>query len=236
MSLKDKLVVITGASRGMGREISISIANEGAKVVLIGRTKSELNKLSDEIGNANASVISIDISNEELVKKAVEEVSNKYGRIDFLINNAGVGYFKNLEKFSEEEWDSVMSTNVKGTFLMSKHIVPLMKKEKSGHILTIASDVSKRTFAEGSVYCASKYAQDALMSSLRSETRSFGIKVSVIYPGLVDTYFGDSDMGGDHKKDWLKTKDIADAVMYVLNTPKNVVVDELMIHPMTQEY
>ena len=123
-----------------------------------------------------------------------------------------------------------------GHFLITKHIVPLMKQQKSGHILTIASDVSKRTFAEGSVYCASKYSQDALMSSLRKEVREFKVKVSLVYPGLVDTNFGDSTQGEPQKSNWLKTKDIADSVLYILNTPTNVVIDELTIHPIEQEY
>ena len=236
MELKNKVAVITGASRGIGKEIALSLAAEDVRVALIGRTQSDLETISESILQKEASGYAVDISNEKAVEETILEILNEFGQIDFLINNAGVGSFNEFEKFSENEWDRIMDTNVKGTFLMTKHVIPSMKKKKSGHILTIASDVSKRTFANGSVYCASKYAQDALISTLRKEVRPFGVKVSLIYPGMVDTYFGDSKMGEDHKQMWLKVQDIAQAAVYVLNTPKHMVVDELMIHPMCQEY
>ena len=100
----------------------------------------------------------------------------------------------------------------------------------------LASDVAKRTFSGGSLYCASKYAQDAFSASLRKELRSHGIKVSVVYPGLVDTFFHDGNPGQPHRAEYLKPHDIADAVAYILNAPAHVVIDELMLHPLVQDY
>lgn len=236
--MEKKVALVTGASRGIGKEIALALAGQGVQLALLGRTESDLKSLQHEITSINvkSEIFAIDISNEIAVQKIVAKTIEVFGQIDIVINNAGVGTFVDLEKISEQEWDAMMDTNVKGTFLVSKHVVPIMKARKSGHVLTIASDVSKRTFPTGSAYCASKYAQDALMSSLRAELRPIGVKVSTIYPGLVDTYFADSVKGEAHKQDWLQTKDIADAALYVLNAPKHVVVDELMIHPISQDY
>jgi NADP-dependent 3-hydroxy acid dehydrogenase YdfG len=236
--MKNKVALITGASRGIGKEIALSLAGQGVNLVLIGRAEKDLKILQEEIAsfNVKSEIYAVNVSDEKAVRSVIEKVIKTFQKIDFVINNAGVGTFMDFEKISEVDWDAMMDTNVKGTFLITKHIVPILKAQKSGHILTIASDVSKRTFPTGSVYCASKYAQDALMSTVRMEMRPFGVKVSTIYPGLVDTYFGDTKKGEAHKKAWLKTEDIANAVVYVLNTPKHVVIDELMIHPISQDY
>lgn len=236
--MKNKVALITGASRGIGKEIARSLAGHGVNLILLGRAEKDLKILQEEIAffNVKSEIYAVNVSDEKAVSSVIEKVIKTFPKIDFVINNAGVGTFMDFEKISEADWDAMMDTNVKGTFLITKHIAPILKTQKSGHILTIASDVSKRTFPTGSVYCASKYAQDALMSTVRMEMRPFGVKVSTIYPGLVDTYFGDTKKGEAHKKDWLKTKDIANAVVYILDAPKHVVIDELIIHPLSQDY
>jgi NADP-dependent 3-hydroxy acid dehydrogenase YdfG len=135
------------------------------------------------------------------------------------------------------EWDRIFNVNVKGTFLVCKAAAPHFKLQGYGHIVGIASDVSKRTFATGAAYGSSKYAQDAVLSALRKEMRPYGVKVSTIYPGLVDTYFNDSHPGGpETEKTHLRPLDVAQAVRYILEAPPHVVVDELMLHPLTQEW
>lgn len=129
-----------------------------------------------------------------------------------------------------------MDVNVKGSFLLSKAALPHLKAARHGHILAVASDVSKRTFANGSLYCASKYAQDAFFAALRREVRPHNIKVSVIYPGLVDTHFHNSGPGQDKNHWYMRAEDIASAIAYVINTPPHVCVDELMLHPMGQDW
>ncbi len=126
--------------------------------------------------------------------------------------------------------------NVKGTFLFSKEVLAPMKAAQKGHIINIASDVAKRVFDGGALYCSSKFAQDAFSAALRKEVRKDGIKVSVIYSGLVDTMFHTDPQGHDSHQDWLKAEDMANTIMYVMNQPKHVVIDELMIHPLSQEY
>ena len=238
MDLKDKVAIISGASRGIGRAVALLLAQHGMRIVLVARNEHELQSLQQEIHAQGGKAISVaaSVTEESGVQQVVGATMSVFGRIDVLVNNAGMGIFKKVEDISAEDWDIVMGVNAKGTFLLSKAVLPHLKTAGQGFIVNIASDVSRRTFANGSLYCASKFAQDAFASALRKEVRPFGIKVSVIYPGLTDTYFNGTEQGEERKKDWLRAEDIAEAVWYVLNAPRHVVVDELMIHPISQEY
>jgi NADP-dependent 3-hydroxy acid dehydrogenase YdfG len=232
--LTDQVAIVTGASRGIGKAIALLLALQGAKVVAVARTEEELTELTNKTQGLS---IVADVVMESDAQQVIEGTLLHYGRLDILVCNAGVGSFNELEHFTLSEWDRIFDTNVKGTFLLCKAALPHFKAQKKGHIVGIASDVSKRTFAHGTAYGASKYAQDALLASLRKEVRPFGIKVSTIYPGLVDTYFNDTKPGStEAEKTHLRPADVAQAVRYVLEAPAHVVVDELMLHPVTQEW
>ncbi len=234
-----KISIISGASRGIGRATAKLLAAEGHFVMLMARNAEEISELEYEIDVAGGKSLSfaLDIASETQVNAAVAQIIQDFGQIDFLINNAGIGVFKPAEEISAEEWSRLMDVNVKGSFLLTKAALPHMKAAKQGHILAVASDVSKRTFANGSLYCASKYAQDAFFSALRREVRADNIKVSVVYPGLVDTYFHPHGEPGQDRNNWyMRGEDIASAISYVINTPSHVCVDELMLHPMKQEW
>jgi NADP-dependent 3-hydroxy acid dehydrogenase YdfG len=203
-------------------------------VVAVARNEDELNELTHKTQGLG---LVADVTLESDAQQVVENVLLHYGRVDILVCNAGVGSFNELENFTSTEWDRIFDTNVKGTFLMCKAVLPHFKKQHKGHIVGIASDVARRTFPHGSAYGASKFAQDAVLASLRKEVRPHGIKVSTIYPGLVDTYFNDTKPGSSEaEKTHLRPADIAQAVRYVLEAPAHVVVDELMLHPLTQEW
>jgi NADP-dependent 3-hydroxy acid dehydrogenase YdfG len=232
--LTDQVAIVTGASRGIGKATALLLAMQGASVVAVARSADELSELTQK---THGLAIQADITDEADVQNVVAEALRHYGHVDILVCNAGIGSFQQLEDFDAAEWDQIFDVNVKGTFLMCKAVVPHFKEQRRGHIVGIASDVSRRAFATGTAYGASKYAQDAMLASLRKEVRPHGIKVSTIYPGLVDTYFNDSQPGkSEHEKTHLKPSDIAQAVRYVLEAPAHVVVDELMIHPITQEW
>ncbi|HAD13831.1 MAG TPA: NAD(P)-dependent oxidoreductase [Saprospirales bacterium] len=233
-----KITIISGASRGIGRAVSLRLAHEGHFVIVLARNAEEIGELEHEIDEAGGKALAIacDISDEKQVEEAVNQVIRDFKRIDCVVNNAGIGVFKHADQLEADDWDRVMDINVKGSFLLTKAVLPHMKAVGKGHILGIASDVSKRTFAGGSLYTASKYAQHAFFESLRREVRSLGIKVSVVYPGLVDTYFHGEAQGEVKQAEYLHADDIAQAVSYILNTPPHVLVDEIMLHPMCQEW
>ncbi len=231
-------ILITGASKGIGKSIALLFAHKGWQVVLVARKAEELAALTEQIGKqgGKATYFVADVTDEEQVQFACKETFKTFGRIDVLVNNAGMGIFKSVEQTTAAEWDMVMDINVKGTFLCTKAVLPAMTQQHYGHIVMIASDVSKRTFAHGSLYCASKFAQDAFASALRKEVRPLGIRVTCIYPGMTDTYFAGSTQGETRKKEWLKPEDVAEAVWYAVQAPQHVVVDELMLHPKIQDY
>ncbi|MFN0034081.1 MAG: SDR family oxidoreductase [Saprospiraceae bacterium] len=233
-----KITLISGASRGIGRAVAGRLAREDHFVVLLARNAEEIGELEHEIDEAGGKALAIacDVTDELQVADAVAQVLRDFQRIDCLVNNAGIGVFKPADEISADDWDRVMDVNVKGSFLLSRAVMPHMKAAGTGHIVGIASDVSKRTFANGSLYTASKYAQHAFFESLRRELRSLGIKVSVVYPGLVDTYFHKSEPGQPQQAQYLRADDIAAAVSYILHAPPHVLVDELMLHPMCQEW
>ena len=232
--LTDQVAIVSGASRGIGKAISLLLALQGAKVVAVARSEAELTELTTKTQGLS---IVADIADEADAQHVVAETLRHYGRLDIIVCNAGVGSFGELEHFSSADWDQIFDTNVKGTFLLCKAAVPHFKAQQKGHIIGIASDVARRTFAHGTVYGASKFAQDALLASLRKEVHPHGVKVSTIYPGLVDTYFNDSVPGtAEAEKTHLRPADIAQAVRYVLEAPPHVVVDELMLHPLSQEW
>lgn len=236
--MEKKVAIVSGASRGIGRAVAAQLARENYFVLLLARNAEEITELEFEIDAAGGKALAytLDVSDEAQVEGVVQQALRDFGRIDVVVNNAGIGIFKPAEAITAEEWSRLMDVNVKGSFLLTKAVLPAMQAAGSGHILAIASDVSKRTFPEGSLYCASKYAQDAFFSALRKEVRPHKIKVSVIYPGLVDTFFHEGEPGQAHRHYYLQPKDIADAVSYILGAPSHVVVDELMIHPLEQVY
>ena len=231
--LTNQVALITGASRGIGRATALLLALQGAKVALVARSNDELHDLATK---TQGLPLVADITDEADAQHVVAETIRHFGHLDILICNAGVGSFNELEHFELEEWERMFATNVRGTFLPCKYAVPHFKAQKKGHIIGITSDVARRTFANGTAYGASKYAQDALLGSLRKEVRPHGIKVSAIYPGLVDTYFSGQPGGEATAHTHLRPQDVAQAVRYVLEAPPHVVVDELMLHPLTQEW
>jgi NADP-dependent 3-hydroxy acid dehydrogenase YdfG len=237
-TLSGKTILITGASKGIGKAIALSLAGLQTNLGLVARSQKELEILQAEIIKlgSKAEIFVGSVADEGFVNNTVQTMLQQFEKIDVMINNAGYGVFGNAEEISTTDWDELFATNTKGTFLFCKAVIPGMKAIKEGHIVNIASDVAKRTFAGGSLYCASKFAQEAFSSAIRKELRPFQIKVSVVYSGLVDSYFHADPQGSSNHDDWLKNEDMANAVQYVISQPKHVVIDELMIHPLSQDY
>lgn len=233
-----KIALVSGASRGIGRETARQLARAGYFVALLARNAEELDELEMDIDQTSgkSKAYPVDIADGDAVDRIVRQIISDFGHIDLVVNNAGIGAFKPVEDITAAEWERLMDVNVKGSFNLTKAVLPYMKARGAGHVVAVASDVSKRTFAGGSLYCASKYAQDAFFKSLRQEVQELGVKVSVIYPGLVDTFFHEGTPGTPERAGYLRDMDIAHAVMYVVEAPAHVVIDEIMLHPMCQKW
>ncbi len=238
MKLLNKLVIITGASRGIGRAIALKFAEEGADLVLVARNRDELAELAEKIKELDRKVLFFpaDITNQIEVEKIVQSTIEHFGKIDILINNAGIGLFKSVIETTLEEWQNVINVNLTGTFIFSKAVLPYMIERGQGQIINISSDVGKRTIPKASAYVASKFALQAFSEVLAKEVRKLGIKVGTILPGMTDTYFNNSTQGTKEKEEWLKAEDVASACLYMATAPKHAMVDEIILHPIIQEY
>ena len=238
MMLKNQVAIVTGASRGIGKAIAYKLAEQGMKLALAG-SSDEIHRVEAELkGNGFEHVkgFQVDVADEEAVGQMVSETISEFGGLDVLVNNAGMGFFKLVEDTTLEEWKKVFDVNVQGVFLCSKAVLPHMKEKKAGTIITISSDVGRYTIANGSAYTATKYAVQGFSGSLAQEVREYGIRVGTINPGMVDSYFNNSEQGVEDKKDWLKGDDIAEAVAYMASAPKHMLIDEIVVHPLVQNY
>ena len=189
--LKNKVVLVTGASSGIGWASALALAEEGANLVITARRQERLTQLETAVRKAGGKAISVvgDATHEETAQKAVAACINQFGTLDILINNAGMGNYKNLIDTSPAEYDEMIDTNVRSSFLFSRYAVPGMIERKSGTILFISSMAGIYGFAGEAVYCATKFAQVGFAQSLDKELRPYGIKVGVICPGGVKTEF-----------------------------------------------
>ncbi|WP_409253248.1 SDR family oxidoreductase [Bacillus sp. SCS-153A] len=236
--LENQVAIVTGASRGIGTEIARQLLKNSVKVSLVG-SSAQIHETAETLmseGFDQLHAIQADVANEQDVTRAVEETVKHFGKVDILVNNAGIGFFKPTEEVTSEEWRKLFDVNVHGVFHFSKAVLPYMKEQKFGTILTISSDVARYTIPNGSAYVASKYAVQGFCGSLAQEVREYGIRVGTVNPGMVDTYFADSKQGLQEKADWLKVEDIASAVVYMASAPKHMMIDEMKIHPFAQDY
>lgn len=194
MELADKIVVITGASKGLGKEIAIHLSQKQSKVIMIARNKELLEHAQKEIKNLTGNtpfIVACDVSNEKDVDEMAKTISENFQHVDVLINNAGIGIHKNSEKMTNEEMRKQFEVNFYGAFYCIKALLPLIKRSNSGYILNIGSLVSKVSFADNSIYAATKFALSGFTEGFRYEMKQSNIKVGIFLPGLMDTAFQD---------------------------------------------
>jgi len=187
--LKDKVALVTGASSGIGRATARALASEGARLVLTARRRDRLEALRTELGAGSVAIVPGDVREEATAEAAVRAAVERFGRLDILVNNAGAGTYKKLADTSAAEYDELMDTNVRSTFLFTRHAVPVMVKQRSGTILMISSMAGVYGFGGEAVYCMTKFAQVGFAQALDKELRESGIKVGAICPGGVKTEF-----------------------------------------------
>ena len=231
--MAEKVVVLTGAARGIGRAIAIELLEEGFFTALCSKSPQSVDSLEAQISSfaGNFIVSSVDISVEEEIKRFISSVAKEKGRIDILINNAGIVYTGPVEETDTEQWDEMMAVNARGTFLMVKHSLPLIPR--GGHIVNIGSNASKKGFPGWAAYCASKFAVLGFTNSLREELRDREIRVSAVLPGPTKTDIWDS-LGGKWDSEKMMSPEVtAKTVLSVINQPPGANIDEIDIVPST---
>ncbi len=225
MDLKDKVAVITGVSKGIGAELSKQLLEEGCIVFGLGRN-------SGDIKHANFNFIKTDIRNFLEVESAFKKILSQNSSIHILINNAGLGYFSNVEDLPLSQWDEMFQTNVNGMFYCTKLAVPVLKNVGFGHIINISSIAGLEGMPMVSGYCATKWAVKGFSESLWRELRDFRIKVTCVYPGSVKTdFFRNSENIKPHDY-MLMPEDVAKMILHALKSPDNMHQVNLEVRPL----
>lgn len=244
-NIKDKVVIITGASSGIGAVTALELAKNGAKLVLGARRVEKLKKVESEILALKAEVISVatDVSKSEDVKNLAKAALEKFGRIDVLINNAGVMHLSMFEALRVDEWDDMIDINIKGVLYGIAAVLPTMQKQKSGHIINISSVAGIKTAPTCGVYSATKFAVRTISEALRQEVGG-DIRSTVIMPGYVQSELKDSVkdpnvkdyVAGAYAQNEIPASSIANAIIYAISQPNDVDVNEITIRPTRQEF
>ncbi|MCO0832368.1 SDR family oxidoreductase [Fructobacillus sp. W13] len=249
MAIKNKVVIIMGATSGMGRATAIKLNKEGAKVMISGRRKERLEAIKDEVDfPENLSYLAADVANPDEVQAVIEQTIQDYGRIDVLFNNAGVMPLGMLSDpdYNINVWKKIFDTNLIGVLNGIKAVLPQMQKQQSGLVIATSSVVGHVVMPAGAAYSASKYGVRAIMETLRQEENKNGIRSAIVSPGatntelihsignetieknLAESFSGDADYS-------LRAEDIANAIAYMVDQPEHVDVNEMIIRPRKQE-
>ncbi|MEM6815925.1 MAG: SDR family NAD(P)-dependent oxidoreductase [Bacteroidota bacterium] len=235
------IALITGATSGIG-EASARLLSKNYRLIICGRRKRRLEDLQAELIGPST-LLSFDVSIKKEVFDAIDSLSNEWKEIDVLINNAGNAHGLDfIHEGKIDDWDAMIDSNVKGLLYVSKAVLPGMVARKKGHIINISSIAGLEVYPKGNVYCASKHAVDALTKSMRLDLNQYGIKVTSIDPGLVETEFsevrfkGDSEKARNVYKNYtpLKAIDIAETIEFILDRPSHVMIGDLLILPTDQ--
>ena len=239
-----KTALITGATSGIGKATAELFAQEGFRLVLCGRRQPRLDELENTLSSQTDLItLNFDVRNREEVFKAIENLPNSFSEIDILINNAGNAHgLDTIENGNLDDWDAMLDINVKGLLYVSKAVMGGMITRKTGHIINIGSLAGKEVYPKGNVYCASKYAVDAINQGMRKDLNAYGIRVGAINPGLVETEFSYVRFKGDTERaktvyqgyDALKAQDIADIIHFVVTRPYHVNIADLLVLPTAQ--
>jgi 3-oxoacyl-[acyl-carrier protein] reductase len=231
MELEGRVVLVTGAGRGIGRALAHAFAGAGAKVALLGKTKKNLLEVQKELKDSGAStfVVAADVADEGAVSRAVAAVEQQLGPVDVLVNNAGIFAAAPVEKMDAVVFDRVLAVNLRGPFLMSRAVLPGMKSRKRGHIVNISSTAGRRGFAGGGAYCASKFGLAGLTEAMRYEARASDVRVSCVFPSTVATSLGKKAGMDFNRESAIQPEDIAKAVVSLVAMDDRAMVTALEI-------
>jgi len=238
-------ILITGATSGFGKAIALKFAAEGHRCIITGRREDRLQEAASEIAQHNVEVLplTLDVRDRTVVEDTITNLDAQWQDIDILVNNAGLALGRDsFENADIDDWDTMIDTNVKGLLYMSKAVLPYFIKNKKGHIINIGSTAGKEVYKEGNVYCASKFAVNAISQAQRIDLLPYGIKVTCINPGAAETEFSSVRFKGDEQKaaavyegyQALKAGDVADVVYYCSTLPPNVCINDLVMTSLAQ--
>ncbi len=241
--IKDKVVVITGASSGLGEATARRLAQEGAKLVLGARRLERLQTLAEELSLGDDSVVQTDVTNRGQVENLVKHAVNSFGRVDAIINNAGLMPLSPLEALKVEDWDRTIDVNLKGVLYGIAAALPHMKEQQSGHVINVSS-VAGHTVGPGSaVYSATKHGVRVISEGLRQEVKPYNIRTTIISPGAVATELPDSVTEPDvaenvnalYESVAIPADSFANMVVFAMSQPEDVDVNEILYRPTAQE-
>jgi len=226
-----QVALVTGASRGIGLAIARRLGEMGARVAICARHTKTLSDAADALrrGGCEALGVVADVSRPQDVSALVRQTNETFGEIDILVNNAGIGVFGPVQQLEERDWDRVMDTNLKAVFLCSKAVAPQMVRRRTGHIINISSLAGKNAFAGGSVYCASKWGLLGLTYCMAEDLRAYGVRVSAVCPGTVQTEF--SPHSGKDPDKMLRPEDVAHAVAMLVTQAPQSFISEVLLRP-----
>jgi 3-hydroxy acid dehydrogenase/malonic semialdehyde reductase len=237
--MKNKTALITGATSGTGQATARLFAKNGVRLIICGRRQDRLDALALELQkHTEVLILNFDVRNKVRVFEMIASLSEAFSKIDILINNAGNAHgMDTIQDGSTDDWDAMIDINVKGLLYVSKAVIPKMIANKSGHIINIGSTAGKEVYPKGNVYCASKFAVDAINQGMRLDLNGLGIKVGAINPGLVETEFSEVRFKNDNERAEkvyqgftpLKPEDIADIIWFAVTRPPHVNIADLTV-------
>jgi len=242
----NKIALITGATSGIGLACAEKFASQSYDLILTGRRRDRLTALSDDLKKRYSIEVldlSFDVRDRNIVSETLGSIDSRWKNIDVLINNAGLAAGKDpIQDGSLDDWDRMIDTNVKGLLYISKTVIPWMIERKKGDIVNIASIAGKEVYPDGNVYCASKFAVDALSKGMRIDLVKYGIRVCNIAPGMVETEFSEVRFHGDKEAassvysgfKALQAEDIAECIWFAVSRPSHVQIGDMLLLPTAQ--
>ncbi len=243
-SIEGKVIVITGASSGLGEATARDLASKGARVILGARRKDRIEALAEELGGeGKALAVETDVTDREQVQRLVDAAIDAFGRIDVMINNAGLMQQSLLERLKVDEWDNMIDVNIKGVLYGIAAVLPVMKEQQSGHIINVSSVAGHKVTPAGTVYCATKHAVRAISEGLRTEVTPYGLRTTVVSPGAVATELPDhitdaesaDAIQGYYESVAIPADSFARAVAFAIEQPEDVDINEVLFRPTKQE-
>ncbi|VAW26205.1 Oxidoreductase, short-chain dehydrogenase/reductase family [hydrothermal vent metagenome] len=242
--MNNKTAFITGATSGIGKATAQLFAKNKIRLILCGRRGERLTQLKNDLSNlTDITTLQFDISDKNEVFKAIASLPKEFQEIDILINNAGNAHgLSTIQEGDLDDWDAMIDINIKGLLYVSRAILPKMIDKNNGFVVNIGSIAGKEVYPNGNVYCASKYAVNALNKAMRIDLNSYNIRVAAIHPGAVETEFSEVRFKGDKERaknvykgfKALEAEDIADIIYFVVTRPYHVNIEDLVVYPTAQ--